>query len=427
MKKNIFILILFVFSFSKAQEIHDCKCDLLRKSEDSLQVYYSKNQFKPSTKKGALKPSFNFISIKYLKKYSKSQDIIDSVQIKINNEISKIPSTADTVYTSYKISDSIQEIEYSKKYGDIPKPVIIMTGEFDGTKAILYRTRSTYNSKYYLRISNDNGKSWKNYYTGIESYQKYVFKSNSQYPLWKDKDNIQIEADIVRMIKQPSFPLYPYPEYETIKNNALITLNLKEILKDSDGDGINDLEENLIYFTNPLSKDTDNDGINDFEDKNPRYKNIDNDFTRLAEALLFGDYEFTENSNPQTDEFIVKLKTVNEDILNQRKKWESFSRPREKSFLDSLSYRVIVTDDENIRKIYTYGEKIIFLTSKEQIKYSKYNYNIAPQPDYSRILKCDDKKDTYILTCDRLVRGETYLVTRTSEGWIVRIINGWIT
>jgi hypothetical protein len=425
LKKYILVVFLSAFSFSKAQEINACKCDLLKKSEDSLNTYYSNNHFKPSTKKETLKPHFNFISIKYLKKYSKSQDIIDSVQMKINNEISKIPS--DTTYISYKISDSIDRIEYSKKYGDIPRPVIIKTGEFNGTKAILYRTRSYYNPKYYLRISNNNGRSWKNYYTGIEGYQKYFFKSNSQYPLWKDKDNIQIEADIVRMIQQPSFPSSPVPEYETIKNNALITLNLTEILKDSDDDGINDMEENLIYFTNPLSKDTDNDGINDFEDENPRYKNIDNDFTRLIEAILFGNYEFTESSDPQIDEFIIKLNTVYEDISKQRKQGESFSKPREKSFLDLLNYKVVTTDDENIRKINTYGEKIIFLTSKELIKHSKYNYNIIPYPNYSRILKCDDKKDTYILTFDGLVRGETYLMTKTSEGWIVRIINRWIT
>ncbi|MEJ5102801.1 hypothetical protein [Chryseobacterium sp. MYb328] len=47
------------------------------------------------------------------------------------------------------------------------------------------------------------------------------------------------------------------PEYTVVKNNALLTLDLAEILKDSDGDGINDIEETQKLFTNPYSKDTD--------------------------------------------------------------------------------------------------------------------------------------------------------------------------
>ncbi|GAA4154469.1 hypothetical protein GCM10022217_11510 [Chryseobacterium ginsenosidimutans] len=403
-----------------------CKCNLLKKSEDSLNTFYSIYKFKPILKKNALKPQFDYISIKYLKKFSKSQDILDSVEIKINTEVSKI--APDTTYISYKIRDSIERIEYSKKYGDIPKPVIIKTGKLNGILAILYRTRYSFNPKYYLRISSDNGKNWKNYYTGLEGYKNYLFKSNSQYPLWKDHDNIQIEADIVRMIEEPLFPSSPFPKYETIKNNALITLSLKEILKDSDEDGINDIEEKLVYFTNPFSKDTDNDGINDFEDENPRYKNLDNDFTRLIEILRFGDYySLTKNSNVRMDEFITDLKTVHEDIQRQIKNRETEFKPREKSFLDLLDFRVIVTDDENIRRMNTYGEKTIFLTSKEYLKYLKYNYGISYNPNYSRILKCDDKKDTYILTFDGLIRGETYIFIKVPEGWIVRVGSRWQT
>jgi hypothetical protein len=403
-----------------------CKCDLLKKSEDSINNSYSKYKFKPISKKNALKPPFDYVSIQYLEKFSKSQDIVDSVEMKINNEVSKI--IPDTTYISYKIRDSIERIEYSKKYGGIPKPVIIKTGEFNGILAILYRTRYSFNPKYYLRISSDNGKSWKNYYTGLEGNKNYLFKSNSQYPLWKDKDNIQIEADIVRMIEEPSFPSSPFPKYETIKNNALITLNLKAIVKDSDEDGLNDLEEKSVYFTNPLSKDTDNDGINDFEDENPRYKNLDNDFTRLVEILRFGDYyALTKNSTVRMDEFITDLKTVHEDIQSQMKNRELEFKPREKSFLDSLDFRVIVTDDENIRRMNTYGEKIIFLTSKEYINYLKYNYGISYNSNYSRILKCDDKKDTYILTFDGLISGETYIFIKIPEGWIVRVGSRWQT
>ncbi|WP_194294696.1 hypothetical protein [Chryseobacterium sp. HMWF035] len=400
-----------------------CKCDLLKKSEDSINAFYAKHKFKTISKKEALKPKYDYISVKYLKNYSKSQDIVDSLELKISNEISKI--VPDTAYVSYKIRDSIERLEYSKKFGDIPKPVIIKTGKLHGAIAVLYQTRNVYHPKYYLRISYDEGKSWKNYYTGLEKSANYLFKTNSKYPLWKNKNSIQIEADIVRMIKEPLFPSSPLPTYETIENNALITLNLKEIIKDSDDDGINDLEEKFVYFTNPLSADTDKDGIMDFDDENPRYKSLNNDFTKLVEILRFGDYPLlTNNSTVRMDEFITDLKTVHDDIQTQIEKQKSEFKPREKSLLDLLEFKVIVTNDENIRRMDTYGEKTIFLTSKEYSNYLKYNYGIN-YCNYRKIFKCDDKKDTYILTFDSLIIGETYIFIKITEGWIVRIGNRW--
>lgn len=423
LKNSVAFLLLFICYFYNAQEMELCKCDLLKKSEDSISAFNTKHEFKAISKKEALKPKYDYISVQYLKKYSKSQDIVDSLELKISNQISKI--VPDTDYVSYKIRDSIERLEYSKKFGDIPKPVIIKTGKLHDAIAILYHTRNFYHPKYYLRISYDEGKSWKNYYTGLEKNANYLFKTNSKYPLWKDKNNIQIEADIVRMIEEPLFPSNPIPTYETIKNNALITLNLKEIIKDSDDDGINDLEEKFVYFTNPLSADTDKDGIMDFDDENPRYKNLNNDFTRLAEILRFGDYPLlTNNSTVQMDEFTTDLKTVHEDIQTQVEKQKSEFKPRERSLLDLLEFKVIVTDDENIRRMDTYGEKTIFLTSEEYSNYLKYNYGIN-YCNYSKIFKCDDQKDTYILTFDGLIIGETYIFIKIPEGWIVRIGHRW--
>lgn len=425
MKKYLITLLVLLSKFLTAQKSEICTCNLLKKSEDSVNTIHSKYKFRPVSKATARKPPFSFVSITYLQKSANSQNIVDSVEMKINNIVNK--TIPDTLHDTYKIRDSIERLEYSKKYGDIPKPVIIKTGKLNGMLAILYRTRSYFQAKYYIRISKDNGETWKNYFTGLESNKNYIFKSNSQYPLWKDENNIQIEADIVRMIEEPGFPSRPEPEYEIVNNNALITLNLIEILKDSDHDGVNDLEEQLIYFTNPLSKDTDSDGISDFEDENPRYKNNDYDFTKLIEAIRFGDYPITENSDLTTDEFMVNVASVRKDIQNQMQSRESFSKPHINSFLDSLDLRVIATDDENIRRMKTYGEKTIFLTSNEYKKYSKYHYTISDHPYYSKIFKCDDKKDTYILMFDGLVSGETYIITKTPKGWLIKIVNRWMT
>ncbi|MCS3531117.1 hypothetical protein [Chryseobacterium sp. JUb7] len=426
MKKTVLFFLLFICMYSTAQEMEPCQCNLLKKYQDSIKNSYSKHTFKPISKRKTLKPPFNFITVKYLNKHANLHDIIDSVKIKTDIARSrKKPDNSFEFFDDYEIHDSIQKIEYSKKYGDIPIPLIIKTGELGGVQAILYRTKS-FRSRYYLRLSTDHGKTWRNYFTGLEERDNYIFKSNSKYPLWLDKSNIQIEADIVRLIKKETFPSGE-AKYETLKNNALVILNINDIIKDSDHDGINDLEEKLLLFTNPYSSDTDHDGISDFDDRNPRYKSVDNDFSKLAQGIRYGDYPLIENHNPRIDEFIVNLKTFEEDFRKQQENIQSYSSEREKSFLDTLDFLIIVTNDGNFRKIEPFDEKIVFLTSKEYSEYIKLKPDKFPFLHYSNIFKCDDDKNTYILIMDGTLIGETYFIKKILEGWHIKIGNRWQT
>lgn len=417
---TVFFFLLSIFSTAQDQEI--CKCEALKKIKDSLRKTYSYNY--KVTRKQALTPPFKFISIQYLKKFSKSEDIIDSLETKMASAESNV--TSDSLLGNYKLRDSIRKIEFAKQYGDIPWPLIVKTGKFNNTIAILYQTESSFNAKYYLRISVNNGKTWKNYYTGMEKKNNYFFKNNSKFPLWKDSHNLQIEADIVRMTRPLTFP-HGEPEYEVLRKNALVIININEIMKDSDGDGLNDLEEKMELFTNPLSKDTDNDGVSDPEDNNPKYKTIDNDFTKALLAALYGEYDLIENPDPLTIEFIVNLKTFKEDFASQMERYTSTSDNNKRSFLDMLQYNVIVTNNENLRRTDTLGKKIIFLTSKEFSKYIQQSFNNLYVHSYSKLLKCDDKKDTYILIHNGVSRGETYVIKRIPEGWNIKVINHWMT
>lgn len=417
---TLFFSLLYIFSAAQDQEI--CKCEALKKARDSSRKTDSYHY--KITRKQALNPPFKFISIQYLKRFSRSENIIDSLETKIASAASKVVS--DSLLGNYKVRDSIKKIEFAKQYGDIPWPLIVKTGKFNNTIAILYQTDSFFNVKYYLRISMDNGETWKNYYTGMEKNNNYFFKSNSQFPLWKDSRHLQIEADIVRMTRPLTFP-HGGPEYETLKNNALVVINIDEIIKDSDGDGLNDLEEKMELFTNPHSKDTDNDGVSDSEDNNPKYKTIDNDFTKALLAAIYGEYDLINNPDPLTIEFIVNLKTFKEDFASQRERYNSYSNNDKKSFLDRLQYDVIVTDDDNLRRADTLGKRIIFLTSKEFSKYVQQSFSNLYVPVYSKLFKCDDKKDTYILIHNGVSRGETYVITRVPEGWNIKVINHWIT
>lgn len=419
MKKFLIVAILFIYKISIAQEIKICKCDALTKSEDSIKKFTNYNVTTIS-KKDALKPPFHFISIKYLKNYANSGGVVDSVEFKIKNFLKLKNIGHDDELLHYQVTDSIKKAEFAKTLGNVPKPLIVKSGKLRNSIAILYFTDNYYKSKYYLAISTDNGKTWKNYYTGLVRKFNYILKSNSQVPLWKDSEHIQIEADIVRMIQPMSFP-GPQEQFEIVKKNALLTLNLKEILKDSDNDGFNDLDEKLDLFTNPLSSDTDHDGIADFEDPNPKYKNADNDFTKLLLAILYGNYPLVENSNPRESEFIVNLKTFEKDFKNP----DIFFYEKEMQSTDPFDFSVIITDNQSLKTITPIGKKIIFLTSQEFTKYKKNTFMNVYTSHYSKLFSCDDANDTYIFIMDNIWMGQTYLIKRIPEGWNVKIISGW--
>lgn len=417
--KNFLILILLIFfKISFAQEGKICKCSLFTKSEDSIKKFTNYN-VTPISKKDALKTPFPFISLKYLKSYANSEEIVDSVDLKIKNHL-KLKNIAHDDELNYEITDSIKKAEFAKTIGNIPRPLIVKSGKINHSIAVLYFTDDDYKSKYYLAISKDDGKTWKKYYTGLIRKFNYILKSNSKFPLWKDNEHIQIEADILRMTRPLSFP-GPMEQFETVKNNALLTLNLKEILKDSDNDGFNDLDEKLDLFTNPLNSDTDDDGIPDYEDPNPKYKNADNDLTKLMLAILYGNYPVVENSDLRQSEFFVNLKTFEKDFKNP----DIFLHEKETQSPNPFEFSVIVTDNQSLKTIVPMGEKIIFLSSQEFAKYKKNTFMNLYTAHYSKLFPCDDTEGSYIFVMDNIWMGHTYLIKRIPEGWIVKIVSGW--
>ncbi len=381
------------FNLFFSQETKACKCASLKKVQDSVKFIKSGTHFRPVSKEEALIPPFDYVSVQSLP-LLKKRSLPDKSSVAVDS---------------------------SETIAEIPKNLIIKTGKLDNMYAILYTVDLyTNSSQYYLKISQDYGKTWKNYFTGLTENNNYYFKINSRYPLWKDKNTLQIEGSI-RRITQLRYPL-EMPVYETIEDNSLISLHLNEIIKDSDGDGINDIKENRILFTNPYAKDTDGDGINDAEDYNPRYKNLNNDFTKLLQGILYVYYPFVESSEPGHEEFNIPLATFDEDFKKQK---EETPVPKN-SFISSLRYKIIVTDDENLKRILPLNEKVIFLSPKEYEVYKSYNHIDTSEAYYSQLFQCDDLPYTYILWVDGTMTGYTYLIKRTAEGWNVQIIEHWI-
>ncbi|WP_131725527.1 MULTISPECIES: hypothetical protein [unclassified Chryseobacterium] len=399
----------------------------MTKYEDSVQASYSTSEKlieNTKLKSNALKKRFDFIKVQTVKNPASIDAVVDSLELEYNKAIlNKVP---DSILGFYKIEDSLSKLAFQRKYYEIPRPLIIKTGKIGRKIGILYVLKHSFNPAYYLKISNDEGKTWKNYFTGLYKESNFVFKSNSNFLLWKDENHFQIEADIVRMTEPLSLP-GGGPVYETVKNNALVVINLKEILKDSDEDGWNDLDEIMNYFTNPFSKDSDRDGISDSEDLNPKYATVENDFTKIFEAIIYGNYTLLETEKAWEDAFEVDIENFKNDIKKQQEELNKQSSTRPKDFVDKLRVRIIVTDDENLLRINTYGEKVVFLTSKEYQEFQKTSpFNILVQR-YSKMFKCLDLKDTYILEFDEVAYGKTYLIKKSKKGYIVTVVGGWET
>lgn len=366
MKTTLVFLLCLVFSFTSAQRDKACKSSEKTRYEDSLRKKWKTYEYKPISKEDALKPVFSYVEINDVKMPANSKDIVDSVQIKVAAILTSQKKDNDDFETEFRIRDSIGSIEASKKIGNISKLAVIKSEKKGERWAILYEDFKydemlAFGSGYWLSLSENGGKSWKKYYTGLTGGKNYYFKSNSKPSLWRDDHHIQIEADIVRTTEEAAHPMPP--QYETVKDNALVVLDLNEIIKDSDNDGLTDIEEKNLYL-NPLSNDTDGDGIPDSEDNNPRFASTTNDFVKLYEGIMFGENTESAGENPNEEVTIDLLSPMKKD---NRKEMDQEEFLRDFALFNTTE--LLVTNDKNLQKLNPKNSKIIILTTKEYEDY----------------------------------------------------------
>ncbi|WP_294327383.1 hypothetical protein [uncultured Chryseobacterium sp.] len=119
------------------------------------------------------------------------------------------------------------------------------------------------------------------YFLGI-SFSHYYINKVQEQPIVKD-GFLQLEGSFVKFVEVDGFPVYH--DYSAIEDGKLFKINLKDLFKDSDKDGYNDIFERS-FGLNENNRDTDNDGIDDFNDLNPMFKSEKNKFVQLYEMLL---------------------------------------------------------------------------------------------------------------------------------------------
>lgn len=119
------------------------------------------------------------------------------------------------------------------------------------------------------------------YFLGL-SFSHYYLNEVQTNPIIKD-GSLQVEGSLVQIIKVAGLP--GYDDYSAVEQGKLFKIYLKDLTKDSDHDGYNDIFEKS-FGLNPENKDSDGDGINDFDDLNPMYTSEKNKFSELYETLM---------------------------------------------------------------------------------------------------------------------------------------------
>lgn len=365
--------------------------------------------------------SFELVSIDIAKKIPYdfiTIDKIESLALYNPNQIfsefwdSTSQANKDILTDPIKFSKLMQEMQ-NQKIGPVSRMSIIKEQRIKNKWAILY-TDSKYDDfiyggwGYWIALSNNSGKTWDNYYTGLTENNYYFFKRNSTIPLWKDSATIQIEGAIVR---QKSPVMHPIPaEIEVIEDGIAVQINLEGILKDSDNDGLTDVSEQKMLL-NPYNSDTDGDGITDFFDRNPRFKSRKSSKTLIYETLLDGFYPNKRG--------VMEIDTVNPDPIRKKRK--------DQMLFDFETVNLLVTDDPIIQQLNPKLKTVIILTSEEYSKYQKKYPSHFIKCSYTPMFKCDNFDDTFLIETSELTGGATYLIQKTKKGWKISELSSWIS
>ena len=292
------------------------------------------------------------------------------------------------------------------KLGGVEKYYILKHETKGSIEAIVYEDKQyndMFNTGIFVAYSSNNGSTWDYFYTGLTQDAPMYIKWYSKYPLIDAEGNVQIEACLRSgdgnyhwswMLSSPT----------VLKDGLLITFDLETLRKDSDGDGLTDIEEARLR-TDPFRKDTDNDGIPDDLDLNPRCYVPRTDKTILYETILDESIRipFYDREDPLTIPFEETAETH--------------------YCVDTTKTVMIVTDDPNIRSIQPKTQRVIFLSS-EEIGGSK------PSPgdlERLRVTSLQKQEDgSYIVDKNYSSSGETYRIMKTSEGWVIKMISQYI-
>lgn len=253
-----------------------------------------------------------------------------------------------------------------------------------------------------VAYSSDAGKTWDYYYTGLTQSDPLFVKWYSKYPLIDDDGNIQIEACMTKLVLSP---LFSNPGYKVTKDGLLLSIDMKTLRMDSDGDGLTDIEETKLR-TDPHNVDTDNDGVPDNLDLNPRCNVPRTEKTIVYEAII---NEEPESCYSEKDSFLFL----------------PFDKKVEPNFAtDTTSTVMILTDDLDIMSVQPKNVRVIFLTTEE---YEKTKDQFRSDLRQLKLNKEKQEKGGFKIFKSEFNWGTDYQVKKTEDGWVVEVVSIWIS
>jgi hypothetical protein len=354
---------------------------------------------------------------KYLTPY---QDSIRKIEDAVHEKIRSI--VAPIYQNSKELPDSINNVVeglYKSLYesmfsqmeyiGKVEKYSILKHEKKDSIEAFIY-TSYDYEALFYgggpgiwIAYSENSGKDWSYYYTGIVQGQPVFVKHYSQRPLIKDKNKLEIDACMFRQLSGFSHPTGA--DFECVKDGIYLVFDMNVIAKDSDGDGLTDILEDKLYL-DKYNKDTNGDGIPDNLDMNPRVHYPRTEKTRIYEAILNDEIDWKNKKG------IGKL------LFNENTTY---------NVTDSTETVFIITDDKDLMGIQPQKYRVIFITPDEYQNKAK-PYNMNPRSmSFSPLFKVDKKENTYKLFHSFGTGGCDYLIRKTKYGWTIEILSMWIS
>ena len=328
------------------------------------------------------------------------------------------PYSPNKSFTPY--TDSIYSMERTMGY-DMQKIEIESIGKIEKTNILKYEKKDSieafvYESSEYesflgdpgiwIGYSENNGKDWRYYYTGIVQRQPVFIKYYSKRPLIKEKGKLEIDACLLRQLSPIEIPV-GLPSYECVQDGIYVVFDINVIAKDSDGDGLTDIVEDKLYL-NKYNKDTDGDGIPDNLDANPRVHYPRTEKSKVYEAILTEDI-----GHKDMDWFFGRLVFNGNNTVYH--------------VTDSTKTVLIVTDDKDLMGIQPQEYRVIFMTKDEYKNRANPYDSDLNRMYFSPLFKIDNKKNTYVVSYGGISWDDEYLVKKMIIGWRIKSLSTTIS
>lgn len=192
--KQAFIFALFIFtcfnSFSQGEKKYSSKEEHAYYESRSKSFTYK--DYVPVSVEKAMSNPYGYVKIS-----------------KVQHPVIYNPERDDS-----KVIDSMRSASLNLKVDIFNKVSVLKHEKLGDNWAIIYYDAKyddfvDYRFGYWLALSRDNGKTWKQYYTGLSENFYFHFKWDSKLPLWKNAEILQIESVILRQDSEGGHPFPP--------------------------------------------------------------------------------------------------------------------------------------------------------------------------------------------------------------------------